>query len=102
MATFDVDTMQMWRSAAESEELSTVLERLGTILRSLAGSAGATGVATSSTALQAFIVQWSAEVTAEARANATMAADLRAAAALYESTEVFAAGSFGAAGSGGR
>ena len=94
MATFDVETGELWKSAQASETLSGSFGRLASVLGSYAGSADATGNASSTEALRSFITQWSKELAAESEAFATMAHDLRAAAAIYESTEIFAADSF--------
>ena len=94
MATFEVETSGLWKSAQITETLSDAYGRLASVLRSYAGSADATGNASSTEALRSFITQWSEELAAESEALATMAHDLRAAAAIYESTEIFAADSF--------
>ncbi len=94
MATFDVETGEMWKSAQACDTMSESFGQLASVLRSYAGSADATGNASSTEALRSFITQWSKELASESEALATMAHDLRAAAAIYESTEIFAADSF--------
>lgn len=94
MATFDVDTSQMWQAAETTDAASQLTNQLASVLRSLADSAGATGEISSASALQSFILGWSAELAAEADAQLAMASDLRAAAALYDSTETLATASF--------
>ncbi len=94
MATFDVETAEMWRAAAQTEQFSGALRELASVLAAQAELAPAAGDPTSAAALRDFIAQWSSELATEAKELATMAHDLRAAAVLYESTEGLAATSF--------
>ncbi len=98
MATFDVETSQMWHAAGQTAQFSDALRQLASVLADQAEVAPATGDPTSAAALRGFITQWSSELAAEAKSLENTAHDLRAAAALYESTEGLAAASFTPAG----